>query len=49
MLDQHLLGEDSGMWECVDDFGWIKALQSPNWSRMPEDQRQTLPEVPGNV
>ncbi len=45
LFDQHLLGEESGQWQCVDDFGWIKAVQSPHWSRVPEELRQPLPEL----
>lgn len=29
-------------WDQVDDFKWLKAEQSPNWSIMPEEKR--LPE-----
>jgi hypothetical protein len=30
--------EDS-QWNQVDDFKWLKAEQSPNWSVMPEEDR----------
>ncbi|CAN1223201.1 Tubulin-folding cofactor C [Linum perenne] len=32
------LEEESGKWANVDDFKWLKALQSPNWSVMEESQ-----------
>lgn len=27
------------MWDQVDDFKWLKAEHSPNWSVLPEAQR----------
>lgn len=30
--------------EQVDDFGWIKAVQSPNWCVMPDGERPPAPE-----
>ena len=27
------------MWDQVDDFKWLKAEHSPNWSVLPEEQR----------
>ena len=48
--DEVLLGcgldEDSGLWREVDDFGWIKAVQSPNWDVLPEAERE-VPELSG--
>ncbi|CAG7823149.1 unnamed protein product [Allacma fusca] len=29
--------------DCVDDFNWLSDTQSPNWSVMPEDQRENFP------
>ncbi|KAL0021399.1 hypothetical protein WJX77_012615 [Trebouxia sp. C0004] len=29
------LHEDSGLWQEVQDFGWLKHSQSPNWCIMP--------------
>ena len=26
-------------WDQVDDFKWLKAEHSPNWSILPEEQR----------
>lgn len=26
-------------WDQVDDFKWLKAEKSPNWSVMPEEER----------
>ena len=40
------LGSDPGMWNQVDDFGWIKKQQSPNWRVIPEAERAAPPEAP---
>jgi hypothetical protein len=37
-------------WNQVDDFKWLKAEHSPNWSIIPEEQRlneDTWATVPG--
>ncbi|KAK3486649.1 tubulin binding cofactor C-domain-containing protein [Neurospora hispaniola] len=31
--------ENTNMWDQVDDFKWLKAEHSPNWSVLPEEQR----------
>jgi len=46
LLQRHKLGEESGMFSQVDDFGWIKAVQSPNWSVLPGAERKLLIRVP---
>lgn len=35
------VGEDPirNQWDQVDDFKWLKAEHSPNWSILPEEQR----------
>lgn len=33
------LDEETGSWANVDDFKWLRAVQSPNWSILPEDER----------
>ncbi|KQJ99892.1 tubulin-folding cofactor C [Brachypodium distachyon] len=33
------LEEDTGNWANVDDFKWLRAVQSPNWSLIPEEER----------
>uniref|UniRef100_A0ACD5ZD77 Uncharacterized protein n=1 Tax=Avena sativa TaxID=4498 RepID=A0ACD5ZD77_AVESA len=33
------LEEDTGNWANVDDFKWLRAVQSPNWSLVPEEER----------
>ncbi|KAI3795454.1 hypothetical protein L1987_38109 [Smallanthus sonchifolius] len=33
------LDDDTGSWANVDDFQWLRAVQSPNWSILPESQR----------
>ncbi|XP_044982962.1 tubulin-folding cofactor C [Hordeum vulgare subsp. vulgare] len=37
------LAEDTGNWANVDDFKWLRAVQSPNWCLVPEEER--LPTV----
>ena len=34
------LHADSDQWSHVDDFNWLKDTQSPNWSVLPEEERQ---------
>ncbi|KAI3914674.1 hypothetical protein MKW92_011348 [Papaver armeniacum] len=33
------LDEETGNWANVDDFKWLRAVQSPNWSILPEEER----------
>lgn len=33
------LGEETGNWENVDDFRWLRAVQSPNWSILAAAER----------
>ncbi|KAG9458961.1 hypothetical protein H6P81_003469 [Aristolochia fimbriata] len=33
------LEEETGSWANVDDFKWLRASQSPNWSVLPEEER----------
>lgn len=49
LLAAHKLGEDNGMHTSVDDFGWIKAVHSPNWCELPEDQRMPPQQVPAGA
>lgn len=42
LLEQGL-GEESGMWERVNDFGWLRATPSPNWALLPEVERAAAP------
>lgn len=30
----------------VEDFGWIKSMQSPNWSLLPEHERKAPSLIP---
>lgn len=48
-LAAHKLGQDMGLWCEVDDFGWIKAIQSPNWCVMPTEDRLVGVTVPAAV
>ncbi|GAB2283390.1 hypothetical protein Dimus_017904 [Dionaea muscipula] len=38
-LRESRLDEETGNWENVDDFKWLRAVQSPNWSVLPEKER----------
>ncbi|KAL3524796.1 hypothetical protein ACH5RR_013168 [Cinchona calisaya] len=38
-LEEANLSEETGNWANVDDFRWLRAVQSPNWSVFPEDER----------
>ncbi len=45
---------EGNQWDQVDDFKWLKAGHSPNWSLLPEEQRlqediwkNTVPGGPG--
>jgi hypothetical protein len=35
--------EETGLWQQVDDFGWVKASASPHWRFMPEEDRESVP------
>ncbi|EXB29460.1 Tubulin-specific chaperone C [Morus notabilis] len=39
------LNEETGNWAHVDDFGWLRAVQSPNWSILPENDRIGLIKI----
>jgi tubulin-specific chaperone C len=41
-------GNDGREWADVQDFGWLRASASPNWSILPEGERQPLPTAPPN-
>lgn len=38
-LKESNLDMETGNWENVDDFKWLRAVQSPNWSILPENDR----------
>ncbi|XVF15202.1 hypothetical protein REPUB_Repub09cG0130100 [Reevesia pubescens] len=38
-LEKAGLNEETGNWGNVDDFKWLRALQSPNWCVLPENER----------
>ncbi|KAL2935675.1 Tubulin-folding cofactor C [Bienertia sinuspersici] len=38
-LRESRLDEENGSWANVDDFKWLRAVQSPNWSVLPENER----------
>lgn len=38
-LEKANLGEELGNWANVDDFKWLRAVQSPNWSVLEECDR----------
>ncbi|EPS74410.1 hypothetical protein M569_00346, partial [Genlisea aurea] len=39
------LSEESGNWENVDDFRWLKGVRSPNWSVLPENERLATVDI----
>ncbi|KAL9689462.1 hypothetical protein QQ045_009848 [Rhodiola kirilowii] len=38
-LKESGLEEETDNWSNVDDFKWLRAVQSPNWSVLPEKER----------
>mmetsp|Transcript_26578 Transcript_26578/g.64166 ORF Transcript_26578/g.64166 Transcript_26578/m.64166 type:complete len:86 (+) Transcript_26578:992-1249(+) len=38
-LQQGGLSEETDMWSKVEDFNWLRAQQSPNWSVLPQEER----------
>ncbi|KAL6225090.1 hypothetical protein ACLB2K_003942 [Fragaria x ananassa] len=41
-LRETSLDEETENWGNVDDFLWLRAVQSPNWSVLPEIERVGL-------
>ncbi|KAI9116890.1 hypothetical protein K1719_011889 [Acacia pycnantha] len=39
------LDNETGNWANVDDFKWLRATQSPNWSLLPENQRIKIVDI----
>ena len=39
MARDRLEDEAEGMWRNIDDFHWLKAGPSPNWSYLPDGDR----------
>mmetsp|Transcript_43044 Transcript_43044/g.102410 ORF Transcript_43044/g.102410 Transcript_43044/m.102410 type:complete len:270 (+) Transcript_43044:3-812(+) len=48
-LGELKLTTDSGMWAKVEDFNWLRAQQSPNWSILPEDLRAATVVAPSEA
>ncbi|KAF5205739.1 Tubulin-specific chaperone c [Thalictrum thalictroides] len=44
-LKECSLYEDTGNWGNVDDFRWLRAVQSPNWSVLPEEERNGTVDI----
>ncbi|KAH9293952.1 hypothetical protein KI387_040843 [Taxus chinensis] len=44
-LQESDLKDETGMWANVDDFRWLRAVASPNWSILPEDDRLPLLDI----
>ena len=40
------LATDGGMWQRVQDFGWLRATASPHWRLLPEGERAAAGEQP---
>lgn len=50
LVAAHQLGSgEADMWSQVDDFGWIKATQSPNWAVLPPEQRLPAPAMSSSL
>ncbi|KAH0936293.1 hypothetical protein HID58_013410, partial [Brassica napus] len=41
------LEEDTESWANVDDFLWLRALHSPNWSILPQEERLSSVSISG--
>ncbi|GJM85261.1 hypothetical protein PR202_ga01696 [Eleusine coracana subsp. coracana] len=39
------LDEETGNWANVDDFKWLRAVQSPNWCLVPEEERMQVVDI----
>ncbi|KAK7399558.1 hypothetical protein VNO78_10743 [Psophocarpus tetragonolobus] len=39
------LHDETGNWTNVDDFRWLRAVQSPNWSVLPENERVGIVDI----
>ncbi|CAK8578792.1 unnamed protein product [Lathyrus sativus] len=39
------LDVETGNWANVDDFRWLRAVQSPNWSILPENERVGIVDI----
>ncbi|KAL8109119.1 tubulin-folding cofactor C [Apium graveolens] len=46
-LKKSNLDEETGNWANVDDFKWLRAVQSPNWSILPESDRIATVNISG--
>ena len=46
-LEDSGLKEETGNWENVDDFRWLRAVKSPNWCVLPEKDRSHLVDISG--
>lgn len=42
------LDAETGNWGNVDDFKWLRAVQSPNWSILPENERVEVVDITAN-
>ncbi|XP_062078536.1 tubulin-folding cofactor C-like [Humulus lupulus] len=47
-LQEASLAEETGNWANVDDFRWLRAVQSPNWSILPENERIGFVNITSN-
>lgn len=44
-LKESALEEETGNWAHVDDFKWLRAIQSPNWGLIPEEERLEIVDI----
>lgn len=40
--------ETESSWANVDDFLWLRAVQSPNWSVLPQEERLSSVSISGD-
>jgi hypothetical protein len=38
-LESAGLDKETGLWDQVNDFGWLRASKSPHWNVLPEAER----------
>ena len=44
-LEETSIQNETGLWQNVDDFSWLRASQSPNWSIIPLQNRRVTTQL----
>jgi hypothetical protein len=44
VLAEAQLLEETGLWQQIDDFGWVKASASPHWKVLAQEHWQAVPQ-----